>query len=978
MADVASLQFRADTSEIKNANTELDRLAASAAKTEKAADGLANSVKNVGSGAGRGVKQTAADVELLLNKLNPTSKAFDDLDKSMRQLTSARNQKLINTDQFNDFANIIERQRDALQNTYDGLTGYSDRVKAAAAVEKQAAAARQSDTASLDRLRQVLDPTGEAAKKLQEQFTLLNRARLSGTIGSNEYVKLKTQLQELTAAAKEGALSAGQLRQGWSTASYQLRDIGVSLASGINPITVAMQQLPTLALSFGSLGNTLKAFSFLLNPVTVGITALVGGVGYLGYEAYQSSQQMDALQKALNGTGNYAGTTARQLKTMSDALAESTKSSESTAANAVAIAVSLGGTTDQIKQFSEAALLLSKSTGDGVEEILNQFKRLAKDPVQALIELNDQYNFANVALYDHVKALSDAGDKTGAMSLVVDELEKSTKRLGETTQSQISNSTGFWDGLANSIGNAWDRLKAYNAENSQTAYKGVGGSGDLGGYDMYGIKEQADKTANSWKNLNNTVSETAGFVAKVASESQKFNKDSIDANAKADAFLKTSRTNAQVRADLTKEWAKQLKDGLITQQKYDKLIAGANEKYKDPKTPKTPKTQVDQGDKLTEQYQAQNLALDAQIKILQQRGAYETNASAQRKAFLELEAKYTILEQASTERKLTSQEKQMLASKDEVLSQARITADKGDQLASLQRQAQVQDEISKLQATQTAQAEVYAANQGVSTKQLQRQLELAQARAAVLAKGGTAEQANAAEQIKKIDFDQADARASDWINGMKSGLADWADSASNYAKIASDAIQSGMQTATSAVSDFVTTGKFDFADFTKTILKQIVDIIAQLLVMNALKTGASALGFGGLFANAKGGVYDDPSLSRYSNGVYSSPQFFSFGGRSQFAKGGVFGEAGPEAIMPLTRDSNGRLGVKAEGGSSGAGIGITQNITVNSNGTATSNSNTTGDTMGRALGNQMNAAATEVLRKAIMPGGLIYRWQNGG
>lgn len=320
----------------------------------------------------------------------------------------------------------------------------------------------------------------------------------------------------------------------------------------------------------------------------------------------------------------------------------------------------------------------------------------------------------------------------------------------------------------------------------------------------------------------------------------------------------------------------------------------------------------------------------------------------------------------------------MLASKDEVLSQARITADKGDQLASLQRQAQVQDEISKLQATQTAQAEVYAANQGVSTKELQRQLELAQARAAVLAKGGTAEQANAAEQIKKIDFDQADARASDWINGMKTGLADWADSASNYAKIASDAIQSGMQTATSAVSDFATTGKFDFADFTKSILKMIVDIIAQLLIMNALKAGASALGFGGLAANAKGGVYDDPSLSRYSNGVYSSPQFFSFGGRSQFAKGGVFGEAGPEAIMPLTRDSNGRLGVKAEGGSSGAGIGINQNITVNSNGTATTNSTTTGDTMGRALANQMNAAATEVLRKAILPGGLIYRWQNAG
>lgn len=71
-----------------------------------------------------------------------------------------------------------------------------------------------------------------------------------------------------------------------------------------------------------------------------------------------------------------------------------------------------------------------------------------------------------------------------------------------------------------------------------------------------------------------------------------------------------------------------------------------------------------------------------------------------------------------------------------------------------------------------------------------------------------------------------------------------------------------------------------------------------------------------LTMNAKGGAYSSPSLSNYSNGVYSSPQVFAF------AKGGtpnvgVFGEAGAEAIMPLTRDSNGSLGVKSVGGGNG-------------------------------------------------------------
>ena len=59
-------------------------------------------------------------------------------------------------------------------------------------------------------------------------------------------------------------------------------------------------------------------------------------------------------------------------------------------------------------------------------------------------------------------------------------------------------------------------------------------------------------------------------------------------------------------------------------------------------------------------------------------------------------------------------------------------------------------------------------------------------------------------------------------------------------------------------------------------------------------------------ANAKGNVYESPSLSAYSNQVVDNPTFFSFAhGR------GIMGEAGPEAIMPLTRLPGGDLGVKS-------------------------------------------------------------------
>ena len=56
---------------------------------------------------------------------------------------------------------------------------------------------------------------------------------------------------------------------------------------------------------------------------------------------------------------------------------------------------------------------------------------------------------------------------------------------------------------------------------------------------------------------------------------------------------------------------------------------------------------------------------------------------------------------------------------------------------------------------------------------------------------------------------------------------------------------------------------------------------------------------------ALGGVPGGPGISAYSNQVVSKPTLFPFGTGI-----GLMGEQGAEAIMPLSRDSSGRLGVK--------------------------------------------------------------------
>ncbi|QBY44275.1 Lambda phage tail tape-measure protein (Tape_meas_lam_C) [Arsenophonus nasoniae] len=116
------------------------------------------------------------------------------------------------------------------------------------------------------------------------------------------------------------------------------------------------------------------------------------------------------------------------------------------------------------------------------------------------------------------------------------------------------------------------------------------------------------------------------------------------------------------------------------------------------------------------------------------------------------------------------------------------------------------------------------------------------------------------------------------------------------------------------LADFVTTGKFNFSDFAQSVVNDITRMIVKMMIFKALESslGGSGLGnFLGIRANALGGVYRSSGLSAYSNTVVDSPTLFPF------AKGiGLMGEAGPEAIMPLTRGRDGSLGVKAVGGSS--------------------------------------------------------------
>jgi lambda family phage tail tape measure protein len=177
-----------------------------------------------------------------------------------------------------------------------------------------------------------------------------------------------------------------------------------------------------------------------------------------------------------------------------------------------------------------------------------------------------------------------------------------------------------------------------------------------------------------------------------------------------------------------------------------------------------------------------------------------------------------------------------------------------------------------------------------------------------------------------------------WFTGKKDkdkdgkSLTDALTEAQQRVQDLADTIKSSMSNGFMAMIEGTKSVKDAFKDMAREIIKKLYEILVVQQIVGSFDakagTGSGIVGaiMGAFSGSAAPATSPRPKIRTFADGgVLSGPTMFPMAG----GKTGLMGEAGPEAIMPLKRGANGKLGVQAEGGGSTT---VVQNFNFQANG----------------------------------------------
>lgn len=936
------------------------------------------------------------------------AKSAESVDELHQRLAALRQQFLENTDstaaakkEQDDYTESLYREIDGIK----ALTGEMQSLSSFQAKLRQAKA--DAKISQQDYLALVTRTTEKQIElRTEEERTTAARVKFLNQLKSQIATqKLSTAELLRFKAAELGVSDAADIYiRKLAEAKAATNDLAKHSAAARREIGIMLGELArgnfgALRGSGITLANRAGWIEQLMTLRGLGIAGLIGGITAavygLGKAWYEGSQEGEEFNKQLILTGDYAGKTSGQLQ----ALARSISGhgiTQHAAAGALAKVVGSGHfAASQLEGVTRAAVAMQEATGKAVDETIKEFQKLYDEPTKASEELNSQLHYLTAAQFEYISALEQRGEKEKAGQVAADAYSRAEQQrsqqvidnLGLIERAALATRNAFksmWDELLN-IGRAdSDATRLQTMKDTLAEYEENAKQGIIGRLKNNSMMLDVPRLKEQIKNLEFALKSQDGYNQKKA-ELDKLNNDAINGQIEFNKYTEAGTTNIEKRTQAEKELNKAIEANakaakatqnlpkgerveLWTAEQIAKARAGIANLYKLPKEAraKKPKAYVTSaGDRAEDQEQKELLALQTQLDVLKQHKSINDTISQQRKDLWSKEAQFTVLEEASGKRQLSTQEKSLLASKDQVIALAEQKAILGDQIVA-QKQLLAFQKTSTDYVTQQQQAtELYLKNATVSDRQGQLNAQLAQLKIGYEKNpasnliGKEHDEALKAYQDEvaaaQKSFDDRSALRDEYQKGAEKSWADFADSSTDLYQQTRDVATAAFNGFSTQLTQALTKGKANFKSFTVSILSMFTEMMVK---MSMVKGVEMAFGFSPLTKNADGGVYTSPSLSAYSGTIVDRPTYFAF------AKGGgVMGEAGPEAILPLRRGANGKLGVVA----SGVGGGGNGGITVNMGGVFVGDNKQQQQGSGKGNGSGISSAGSDAIMRQLKP-----------
>lgn len=818
--------------------------------------------------------------------------------------------------------------------------------------------------------------------KFNEQITHVKRQfRQTGDAANDTELRIRQAFSRQEIAAKKAGLSVGQYSNAMRMLPAQFTDIATQLAGGQSPWLIMLQQGGQVKDSFGGIIPTFRALTGAISPLMVGVGALSVATGALFYSWYQGSSTLSDFNKTLVLSGNSAGLTADRMLVLarngqsagltfsqtSEALTELVNAGVRAGANFDAMSQS-------VSRFTEVS-------GVPVDKVAAAFGKLTNDPTSGLIAMAQQFHNVTAEQIAYVAQLQRAGDEAAALQAAND---AATSGFNEQTKS-LRDNMGTIESAADSLKRAfksmWDAALDVGrpdtaqemVSKAEAAFKRADEIWNLRRNDGYVNSEARDRFWND--------RETARMALEMAQQQAGVARANEE-NASREAVAESDRQKyaAQAQANYTKtqsalekytqrqnELNKALKEGRILQADYNINMSAAKKEYEDSlkKPGKAPAVKTPSGVRAVDTARAQTIELQAQLRTLQEHRSITDTISQQRQELWRQQSRFTVLEEAAKTRTLSTQEKSLLASKDEVLSRAEVNARLGDQIMAQERLNRLQDTSRKYVTQIGEKTRALVAGGAMSSRAAQRQNEEAQLRQGWLNAGGTDTDQGYQNELSALKnyYAAQDNLRGDWLSGAKSAWADYVDSATDAYGQVKTAAAATFDGFSKNLGDMLVSGKAKWSDFTRSTLSMLAQISMKQALVGLASSASTAMGFAGGGFTGSGGKYEPAGV------VHRGEFVFTKEATSRIGVGNLY-------RMMKGYASGGLVGGGTAGPAAPFGVSVYAPVTVENPSSSTQQQNN-GEALGRAYQQVIKKSVNDGIAKAIQPGGLIWNATKG-